>query len=214
MKERLLLFFHNLINPKHDEFSIDKDPFEQFNKWLKQAARIPFITYPNAMTISTATKDGIPSSRIVLLKKTDKDGFIFFTNYESHKGKELSINPIASLSFYWPIIERQVRIVGTISKIDKQSSDDYYHSRSIGSQISAWASHQSKVVKNRKEMEDKYEFYKNKYESQIIPRPDYWGGYKLLPNYFEFWQGRINRFHDRIVYKQNSDKWVVARLAP
>lgn len=195
------------------EKNIKKNPFEQFSLWYKQALKSGFI-HPDAMALATASKEGRPSARIVLLKSFDEDGFIFFTNYGSRKGNELIINPGASLLFYWDKIDKQVRIEGTVKKISLKESEEYSHSRPRGSRIGALASEQSKVIKSRDELLRRFEELDKKYEGKEIPMPDNWGGFKLIPNYFEFWQSRENRLHDRIRYVKNRSGWKIQRLAP
>lgn len=188
------------------------NPFEQFVTWWNEA-RNSRLQEVNAMTLSTATTDGTPSSRIVLLKGYDPRGFIFYTNYDSAKGKELAANPKASLLFFWKELERQVRIDGIVQKIAPIESDMYFKSRPIGSKIGAWASPQSSVIESRKLLEDNV----SKYESQFgenVPRPPHWGGYIVLANAIEFWQGRSSRLHDRIHYRLQNNNWIRERLAP
>jgi len=195
------------------EDKINKNPFEQFSLWYKMAADAGFI-HPDAMTLATADKNGKPSARIVLLKSFDEMGFVFFTNYESRKGNELTANPYASLVFYWDKIDKQVRIEGDAEKISKEESALYFHSRPQGSQIGALTSPQSKVIKDREYLEEKFNELNNKYEGKEIPLPDNWGGFRLRPYYFEFWQSRDNRLHDRIRYVREKDSWKTERLAP
>jgi pyridoxamine 5'-phosphate oxidase len=191
----------------------DKNPFEQFSKWYQSALRSEF-QHPDAMILATADKAGKPSARIVLLKSFDENGFIFFTNYQSRKGDELIENPVASLVFYWDKINKQVRIEGTVERISKKESEDYFHTRPRGSQIGALASEQSKIIENRDALENKFKELEKKYEGKEIPLPDNWGGFRLIPDYFEFWQSRDNRLHDRIAYFKEANNWVVKRLAP
>jgi pyridoxamine 5'-phosphate oxidase len=185
---------------------------EQFSRWWSEA-RNSHLHEVNAMTLSTATTDGTPSSRIVLLKGYDARGFVFFTNYDSAKGKELADNPKASLLFFWKELERQVRIDGTVQKVSAFESDVYFKSRPLGSKIGAWASPQSSVISDRKLLENNVA----KYEAQFgndVPRPQHWGGYIVIPNRVEFWQGRSNRLHDRILYRFENGNWIRERLAP
>jgi pyridoxamine 5'-phosphate oxidase len=193
--------------------NINNNPFEQFSIWYKSAADAGFI-HPDAMTLATADKNGKPSARIVLLKSFDEKGFIFFTNYESRKGYELEVNPHASLVFYWDKIDKQVRIEGSIEKISAKESEEYFHTRPQGSQIGALASPQSKVITDRKYLEEKFSELSRKYEGKEIPLPQNWGGYRVKPYYFEFWQSRENRLHDRITYIRDRDYWKIERLAP
>jgi pyridoxamine 5'-phosphate oxidase len=170
---------------------------------------------PNAMTLATATKDGTPSARVVLLKDFDESGFVFYTNYDSAKGKELDENPVAALCFYWSELGRQIRISGTVTKTSREESEAYFHTRPIDSQLGAWASDQSEVIAGRAVLEAKMEEMSTKYKDKIIPLPPYWGGYRVAPVVIEFWQNRSSRLHDRIRYRLvDRTRWVVERLAP
>ena len=192
---------------------VDADPMQQFKKWFDEAIA-DNVAEPNAMTLATATKEGIPSARILLLKDIAENGFVFYTNYESRKGQELAENPYAAMVFLWLQHERQVRIEGKIEKVSKEESAIYFNSRPKGSQIGAWASPQSQTIESRAVLEDKVAALEQEYAAQI-PMPDFWGGYILLPQRIEFWQGRSSRLHDRICYEQNEDgAWEVRRLAP
>jgi len=196
------------------ESDLDPNPFKQFASWFQQAldAGLP---EPNAMTLATATLDGKPSARIVLLKGFDERGFVFFTNYESQKGHELSANPRAALVCYWIELERQVRINGGVSCVSVEESEEYFRSRPLGSQLGAWASSQSEVVGGRKILEDRLEQLTHEYRSKPIPLPPYWGGYRVAPETIEFWQGRPNRLHDRLRYTlQSNRQWLIERLSP
>jgi pyridoxamine 5'-phosphate oxidase len=195
------------------EQDIDQNPFVQFKTWFQQALDAQLYE-PNVMTLATATADGIPSARIVLLKGFDEHGFVFYTNYESHKGRELQENPRAALVFFWAELERQVRIEGEVSKVAPEVSTAYFHSRPQGSQIGAMVSPQSQVIKSRDELENHIVILKEKYAKQVVPRPDHWGGYVVKPNSIEFWQGRPSRLHDRIRYKFVDGSWIIDRLAP
>lgn len=189
------------------------DPFHQFKVWLDEAidSEVPEV---NAMCLSTLGLNGFPNARIVLLKEMDH-GFVFFTNYESEKGQEIQANPKASLTFFWPELERQVRIMGQIEKISGTESDTYFNSRPIGSQIGAWTSPQSKTIANREELDARLEQMEKRFKTEPITRPVNWGGYRLIPIRIEFWQGRPSRLHDRICYKKQTDKnWEITRLAP
>lgn len=189
-----------------------KNPIQQFAKWWDEA-QASEIDEINAMTLATADANGKPSARIVLLKGFDENGFVFFTNYESHKGKELLINPHACLVFFWKELERQIRIEGIVEKTSAQESDEYFFSRPAGSRIGAWASPQSTVINNRTILDENVQKFTNDF-GENIPRPSHWGGYRVVPSLIEFWQGRSNRLHDRIQYKKENGEWVMERLAP
>jgi pyridoxamine 5'-phosphate oxidase len=197
-----------------DIADVDPNPFHQFDKWFKQAvdAQLP---EPNTMTLATVDSRGRPSARIVLVKGVDERGFVFFTNYESRKGRELAENPHASLLFYWIELERQVRIEGTVVKTSDAESDAYYASRPLGSRIGAWASDQSKVIESRALLEAREREFSAQY-GENPPRPPHWGGYRLIPDAIEFWQGRPSRLHDRLLYTRSSGSadWTIARLSP
>ena len=197
---------------KHEltEHKISPNPYEQFGWWLDDATN-EGILEPNAMALSTATGDGKPSSRIVLLKAFDENGFVFYTNYNSRKGKEISENNSACLLFFWDKLERQVRTEGTLEKIDEALSEKYFDSRPLGSKMGAIVSPQSEEVPSREYLEDRLEALK---QSGEIKRPENWGGYILKADYFEFWQGRASRLHDRIVYEMENGAWKLKRLAP
>ncbi len=193
--------------------NVSKNPFEQFSFWFDDAVKAN-IEQPNAMILATATKDGIPSARVVLLKGLEHDGFKFFTNYNSQKGKELIANPNASLLFFWYELERQIRISGKVEKVSKKESEEYFETRPYESQLGAWASNQSESIANRDYLEKRFNEFKLKYEEGKVPLPPYWGGFKLLPYSFEFWQGRENRLHDRIRYVKEKNEWKIERLSP
>lgn len=195
------------------EQDIDQNPIEQFKTWFQQALDAKLYE-PNVMTLATSTASGVPSARIVLLKGFDEQGFIFYSNYESHKGRELLENPRAALVFFWAELERQVRVEGTVSKVAPEVSTAYFHSRPHGSQIGAMVSPQSQVIKSRTELENHIVILKEKYAGQEVPRPDHWGGYVVKPTSMEFWQGRPSRLHDRIRYKFVEGSWIIDRLAP
>lgn len=197
-----------------NESGAEKNAIVQFGKWWQEAINSS-IEEVNAMTLATATKEGIPSARIVLLKEYDEKGFVFFTNYQSHKGKELADNPQASIVFFWKELERQVRIDGLVEKVSNEESDAYFLSRPVGSQIGAWASPQSSIIANREIIEENVNRYSTKFVSEQISRPLHWGGYRLKPRTIEFWQGRQSRLHDRLQYKLQEDgAWKIERLAP
>ncbi|UHL62537.1 pyridoxamine 5'-phosphate oxidase [Paralcaligenes sp. KSB-10] len=194
------------------EASLASTPFDQFALWFDEALKAKVVE-PNAMTLATSTLSGRPSARTVLLKGFDERGFVFFTNYESRKGEELAQNPCASLLFFWPALERQVRLEGSIEKISAQDSDEYYNSRPLGSRIGAWVSPQSRPI-SLQELEARTQALTESLGAHPA-RPPHWGGYRLRPDYAEFWQGRPSRLHDRLVFQLNDqNQWVSTRLAP
>jgi len=196
-----------------DESDVDPDPIVQFQNWFQHAVDAQ-IYEPNVMTLATADKAGRPHARIVLLKGVDKDGFRFFTNYLSAKGKELKRNPYAALVFFWPELERQVRIEGTVEKLDKETSEAYFNTRPVASQIGAVVSPQSQIIPNRAFLEEKVEELKAKSTEKGIVKPAHWGGYIVKPTRIEFWQGRRSRLHDRINFELVKGSWTKTRLAP
>ena len=197
-----------------DVSSIAKDPIRQFEKWFDEALRAEVLE-PNAMTLSTVTESGRPSARIVLLKGLEQGKFLFYTNHQSQKGKELENNPAGALTFFWPELERQVRIEGISHRVDSTTSEKYFQSRPRGSQIGAWASPQSSVIGDRSLLEDRVTELEKKFKDQeLIPKPHQWGGYAIDPFEIEFWQGRPSRLHDRIVFYKTEDTWTIRRLAP
>lgn len=195
------------------EDQVAKNPMQQFERWFNDALKAQVIEV-NAMTLSTVDKEGNPSSRIVLLKDIEDDGFVFYTNYLSHKGQEMENHPAVSLVFFWPDLQRQVRVKGITKKLSEQISEKYFHSRPIGSQQGAWASPQSTVIKNREVLEKNVAAVAEEYKTGIIPKPPYWGGYIVIPHQLEFWQGRTNRLHDRLLYTKMDHTWKIDRLAP
>lgn len=195
------------------EQDVDSSPIGQFRKWFDQAIHAQ-VNEPNAMHLATITADGRPSGRVVLLKGIDDNGFSFYTNYQSNKGKELEERPSCCLTFFWPELERQVRIEGVTERLTQEASEKYFHSRPRGSQIGAWASPQSAVIKNRTILEERALELEKKFGEGVIPKPKQWGGYMVRPFLIEFWQGRADRLHDRIRYILNEKKWEVRRLAP
>lgn len=197
-----------------DEGSIESDPFEQFKIWFDEAVESKEFVDPNAVALATVNKEGMPDSRIVLLKQYTEDGFIFFTNYESQKGKELLENPQASMLFFWDKYERQIRINGTVEKISAEDSDLYFQTRPYASRVGAWASAQSEVLKSRFALMRKVAQLTLKYKTNV-PLPPFWGGYILRPVKFEFWQGRESRLHDRFRFLlQEDSSWQIDRLSP
>jgi pyridoxamine 5'-phosphate oxidase len=197
-----------------DEQDLDANPFKQFEKWFQEAIDAK-LDLPDAMTLATATKDGIPSARIVLLRGLDERGFVFYTDYESQKGKELAENPNAALVFYWRELDRQVRITGQVSKVSRENSNNYFQSRPVGSRLAALASRQSEVIPDRKILEERFEQLAAQYQDTAIPLPSDWGGYRLSPNMIEFWSGRPSRLHDRLRYtRQSNDDWRIERISP
>jgi len=196
------------------EKDLARDPFRQFEKWFQEvdAAKLP---EPNAMILATADRQGRPSSRVVLLKGVDGRGFVFYTNYESRKGRELELNPQVSLLFPWVALERQVEVQGALTKISREESEAYFHSRPRLSQLAAWASHQSAIISGRTMLEEAMKALETKYHGQEVPLPPHWGGYRVNPETVEFWQGRRSRLHDRLRYRREKNgDWSVERLSP
>jgi pyridoxamine 5'-phosphate oxidase len=194
--------------------SVGKDPIHQFEKWFDEALRAEVLE-PNAMTLSTVTASGRPSARVVLLKGIEHGKFLFFTNHQSRKGKELENNPACALTFFWPELERQIRIEGITHRLDSAYAEKYFQSRPRGSQIGAWASPQSSVISDRSLIEDRVKEMEKKFKDQeLIPKPHQWGGYAVDPYELEFWQGRPSRLHDRIVFYKTDAGWSIQRLAP
>jgi pyridoxamine 5'-phosphate oxidase len=196
-----------------DEADLNPDPFAQFELWFQQACEAELLE-PNALVLSTVSAEGAPYQRTVLLKYFDRDGFVFFTNYSSRKAQHMAVNPQVSLLFPWYPLERQVAIVGTASKISAAESLRYFVSRPRNSQLGAWVSQQSAVISSRQLLEMQFEHMKEKFLHQEVPLPDFWGGYRVRPSSFEFWQGRPSRLHDRFLYSRQDDTWAIARLSP
>lgn len=196
-----------------DEKTIDRDPIKQFQLWFNDAiaAKLPM---PEAMTLATATPDGRPSARMVLLKQVDQDGFVFYTNYRSAKASQLDVNPYAALVFYWTQLERQVRVEGSVTKVSAEESREYFRTRPRESQIGAWASEQSEVIASRDVLEQRAAELEKLYCDRDIDCPGHWGGYRLRPDRIEFWKSGIGRLHDRILYERSDDGWSISRLAP
>jgi pyridoxamine 5'-phosphate oxidase len=203
----------NSVSEGLDEKTIDRDPIKQFQTWFNDAfeAKLPL---PEAMTLATATSDGKPSARMVLLKHVDHDGFVFYTNYNSAKAEQLDANPHAALVFYWAKLDRQVRIEGSISRTSREESLVYFATRPRESQIGAWASEQSEEIESRAVLEQRAEELEQQYSDRDIECPEHWGGYRLKPERIEFWKSRVGRLHDRILYQREGDSWTITRLAP
>ena len=195
------------------EESVSSNPLDQFHVWFQKVMQVDQPD-PEAMTLSTATMEGRVSGRIVLLKGFDQQGFVFFTNYSSRKSVELNMNPLAALTLYWPVLNRQVRIEGKIEKISPEESQEYFRTRPRGSQIGAWASPQSSDIKSREVIENRIAELEQQFGDGEIPCPPFWGGYILKPDWIEFWQGRESRLHDRILFTLRQDRWNISRLAP
>ncbi len=207
------------IRKEYSKASLDisnvlTNPIDQFNKWFGEAMEAEVLE-PNAMSLATVGSENRPSCRIVLLKGIEDDRFLFFTNYQSHKGKELENNPVCALTFFWPQVERQVRIEGSVTRVDDRKSEEYFQSRPLGAQIGAWSSPQSSVISGREILEERVKLIEKKYEGQsVLPKPHQWGGFQVEPSMIEFWQGRENRLHDRIEYRKVNGQWTMQRLAP
>lgn len=196
-----------------DERDVDPDPLVQFHKWFDDARRAE-LPEPNAMTLATATPDGIPSARMVLLKAADERGFTFFTDYRSRKGQELEANPHAALVFFWGELERQVRVAGTVGRVSREETEAYFRTRPRESRLGAWSSHQSAVLPGREALEARLREVSARHPGDDVPTPPYWGGYLLRPNVLEFWQGRESRLHDRVRYQREAGGWRIERLSP
>ncbi|MDQ4027575.1 MAG: pyridoxamine 5'-phosphate oxidase [Actinomycetota bacterium] len=197
-----------------DESDIDSDPFRQFEEWFRRALEEQ-PGEPNAMTLATSTREGRPSARMVLLRGFDERGFVFYTNYESRKGRELDENPRAALVFYWGVLQRQVCITGRVTKTPEEESRAYFETRPVGHRLSAWASRQSRIIRGRAELEQRMRALEEQYRSGDVPLPPYWGGFRVVPDSIEFWQGRPDRLHDRLRYTSTEDGgWTIERLSP
>lgn len=201
---------------KHEllEEEIPQDPFELFHIWLQETETNKEVDEVNTMNLSTIGLDGFPMTRVVLLKEYDNEGFVFYTNYGSEKGKSIEKNPKVCLSFFWPTSERQVMVKGIAQKTSEEESTAYFQTRPRGSQLGAWASQQSSVIPSREYLQQKLQLLEEEYAGKDIPKPVYWGGYKVIPSQFEFWQGRPNRLHDRIYFSKEESGWRIDRLAP
>lgn len=198
---------------KLDRDDLNTNPVKEFDKWFKRAVKSEQYE-PNAMAMATASAVGKPSVRYVLLKNYNKDGFVFYTHYESRKGQEIQENPHGAFVFFWPVLQQQVRIEGRIEKLNNRDSDLYFDNRPDGSKIGAWASPQSKSIPSRKHLEEIKLEFENKFRESSIPRPAHWGGFRIIPERMEFWQGRKDRLHDRFVYELIGSEWKIERLAP
>jgi pyridoxamine 5'-phosphate oxidase len=194
------------------ESDADRDPMRQFERWFEEALRAN-LPLPNAMTLATVSRDGLPAARVVLLKGVERGGFVFFTNYRSRKARELDALPQACLVFIWSDLERQVRVTGTVEKVDAAESDAYFVTRPLGARLSAWASEQSEKVASRSVLESAMAEAKARH-GDSPPRPPHWGGYRVMPAEIEFWQGRADRLHDRLLYTRSAGTWKIERLAP
>jgi pyridoxamine 5'-phosphate oxidase len=196
-----------------DEKDVSRDPIAEFARWFAEAQAAE-VEEPNAMVLATATSDGTPSARVVLLKGFDERGFVFFTDYRSRKGAELEVNPRAALVLHWSELERQVRITGDVTRTSAEESEAYYRSRPLGSRLGAWVSHQSQAIPSRDVLEGGLREVERRFAGGDVPLPPYWGGYRVRPGAIEFWQGRENRLHDRVRYEREGDRWKIERLAP
>lgn len=196
-----------------NEADVDADPIVQFERWFAEALRAE-VTEPNAMLLATATPDAYPSARVVLLKGVDQRGFVFYTDYRSRKGQELSDNPHAALCFFWPELERQVRIAGAVQRVSRAESDEYFQSRPLPSRIGAWSSVQSSVLASREVLEREVAANTQRFADGPVALPDHWGGYRVVPEEVEFWQGRPSRLHDRIAFRREGGQWHKRRLSP
>jgi pyridoxamine 5'-phosphate oxidase len=213
LNEEILGLKYSSEDHSLSEAEVATDPFMQFEKWFAEAMEL----HPkdaNAFVLSTATKDARPSARVVLLKGVENNSFVFYTNYDSRKGKELLENPFASMTFFWSSLEKQVRVEGNVQKVSAEDSDEYFKMRPAGSKAGAWVSPQSTVISGRDELEQKHRDFILAHEDKEIPRPPFWGGFCIIPNKIEFWQGRSSRLHDRILYTFENDNWKIERLAP
>lgn len=211
--EKVAQIRRDYAREKLNQSAVKDNPITQFTVWFQQALSADLLD-PNAMTLSTATAEGKPSSRIVLLKGVDESGFRFYTNYSSRKAREIGENPYAALCFYWPSLERQIRIEGSVSKVSREESKSYFRERPRLSQLGAWASKQSSRVPSRQALKEEFKKVKQRFEDEEVPLPDFWGGYLLEPDWIEFWQGRKGRMHDRICYEKREGVWNHFRLAP
>lgn len=213
MNEKIRHLRQDYAHATLEEGEIESSPFIQFKKWFEAALEAE-LPEPHAMTLSTVDTNGRPSSRIVLLRNMDENGFVFFSNYLSRKGRESKSNPFAAMNFFWQAIERQVRIEGQLQKLNEAESDAYFASRPRESQIGAWASMQSQEISGRSALEEQVRRFQQEFQGKSVPRPPHWGGFCLVPDYFEFWQGRPSRLHDRISFRLEQGQWKISRLNP
>jgi pyridoxamine 5'-phosphate oxidase len=193
--------------------NVDPNPFKQFASWYDEALGADLIL-PNAMALATSTKSGIPSARMVLLKDFDERGFVFYTNYDSPKGRDLDENPHAALVFYWGELNHQIRITGSVTRVSREESEAYFQTRPLDSRLGAWASNQSSIIENRELLENRIKELVDEYDEREVPLPPFWGGYRLAPDSIEFWLSRQSRLHDRLRYKRVGDEWIIERLSP
>ncbi len=206
---------HDYEKAQLDESAVDRDPFAQFQTWF-DAANEAQVPEPNSMVVATASAEGRPSGRVVLMRGFDDRGFVFYTNYESRKGSDLAANPFASAVWFWQGMERQIRVEGSVERVDPAESDDYWRGRPRMSKLGAWVSDQSAAVESRGALETEMEALKQRFPDDEIPRPPHWGGFRIIPTVIEFWQGRRSRLHDRVVYRRDSRDaaWEIVRLSP
>ncbi|HBY86280.1 MAG TPA: pyridoxamine 5'-phosphate oxidase [Colwellia sp.] len=212
-KLRCLFTFGQGVALPLPELSSNTTPDQLFEQWFADASKSG-ILLPEAMSVSSCNSDGQPSSRMVLLKDYDEEGFVFFTNYESRKSHELTENNKVALLFHWNVLQRQIRIEGTVEKVSTQESADYFHSRDRGSQVGAWASKQSQKLKYDDELKERMSHYQDKFSEGEVPHPEFWGGWRVKPHAIEFWQGRANRLHDRLCFEKEDDAWLNHKLNP
>ena len=213
--------FRSYINTIRREFAdqplnlegVSEDPYEFFEKWFDEAVGAEVLD-PSAMTVATVNKQGRPGVCVVYMRDITNKGLVFYTNYNSRKAQDLEVNPAVSVNFFWVELDRQIRFTGVVEKVSASLSDQYFAKRPRPSQISAWASDQSAAVENREVLDEQFRFYEHKFKDKTVPRPAHWGGYRILPDYIEFWQGRPNRMHDRIVFYKSVEDWTKKRLAP
>lgn len=213
LKNYVRILTHDFSKMSLDESEVDSSPFIQFEKWFVDAVKAN-VPEPNAMVLSTASAEGRPSGRVLLLRSFGEEGFAYYTNYLSRKAKDLEDNPYGAMTFFWSALERQVRIEGLIAKQEESDSDIYFNARPDASKLGAWASPQSSIIKSRASLDERYNEMKMHFKTEPITRPPFWGGYVLKPQHFEFWQGRPGRMHDRIYYEHKDNHWQVGRLAP